>query len=118
MAICMSHPELLGQKFQNREGRGQSLLPGRGVSPQKLVFLFLRAAAGGTRGERKKQGTPLQPRQRARRPLQSRLTSGSMLIELMFDKFGMTHARLPKGVGTRFIASVHFIAWRNTWQRK
>src|SRR6266705_3993700 len=28
---AMSHPELLGQKFQNLECRGQSLLPGRGV---------------------------------------------------------------------------------------
>src|SRR5579859_536898 len=93
----MSHPEILGQKFQNRECRGQSLLPGRGVSPQKLFFLFLRATAGGTRRERKKQGTPLQPRQRARRPLQSRLLSGSMLIELQFDKFGMTHSRTYRG---------------------
>src|SRR6266849_6895681 len=60
IGAIMSHPKLLGQKFQNREGRGQSLLPGRGMSPQKLFFLFLRAACGSTRRERSR-GHPCNP---------------------------------------------------------
>ncbi len=64
----MSHPELLFQKFgKTGVQRAEPSAGVRGV-PEQLLFLLLRAAAGGARGERKKQGTPLQPRSRAGRP--------------------------------------------------
>ena len=64
----MSHPELLKQKF-SKTGvqRAEPSAGVRGV-PEKLLFLLLRAAPSGARGERKKQGTPLQPRSRAASP--------------------------------------------------
>jgi len=57
----MSYPELLKQKF-GKAGVQGAAASWRGLGyPQKLFFLLLRAAAGGARGERKKQGTPLYP---------------------------------------------------------
>jgi hypothetical protein len=58
----MSHPEFLKQKFLKRECRGQSLLPGFGVSPKNLFLLLLLAAAGGKQGEKRSWGTAPNPR--------------------------------------------------------
>src|SRR6059058_4070525 len=63
---------------------------GSGVSPGS--FPFSRAACGGAQKERKGvfRGH-LEPRQRAGRPLQSRLRSGPKSLEQEFLKFALCH---------------------------
>src|SRR5258708_16817225 len=84
----MSHPEFLKQKFGKGgvEG-GQRRCWGAGCL-RKNPFLERRRRR---RGGREKRGTAPHPRQRAGRPLQSRLSSHLTRIEPMFEKFGMTH---------------------------
>src|SRR6266571_431017 len=66
--IFMSHPELVEQKCQNRECRGQSLLPGRGVRrdlanwTRKNSFCSLLVPPQAAREERERsRGHPCNP---------------------------------------------------------
>jgi hypothetical protein len=86
----MSYPKLLNQKFQNRECRGRSLLPGFGVTPNYSFYSFYTPSQAA-RGEERMCGEHPTPRQRADRPLQSCLSSRLKGIELLFEKFGVTH---------------------------
>jgi len=66
----MSHPELLKQKFDKRECRGRSLLPGTlsggqviGVSPNHSFFFFCTPPQAAQEVRERSRGHPCNPGQ-------------------------------------------------------
>src|SRR5260370_35381647 len=98
----MSHPEFLKQKFGKARVQGAQRPCWGAGCPRKNPFFArrLRRRAG-----REKRGTAPHPRQRAGRPLQSRLSRHLTRVELLFEKFWMTHA-LPKGDRRKFALAI------------
>src|SRR5439155_3518425 len=71
--VCHESSRTFRSNVRESEGAGSvASLPEFGVSPNNSFFLFCAPPQAARRRE-KKQGTPLQPRQRAGCPLQSRL---------------------------------------------